>query len=56
MRPWMTALLLAAAGASGAADLRIEEIAPGNYVHYGTHEERTRANLGDQANIGFVVG
>jgi quinoprotein relay system zinc metallohydrolase 2 len=52
----MTALLLAAAGASGAADLRIEEIAPGNYVHYGTHEERTRANLGDQANIGFVVG
>jgi quinoprotein relay system zinc metallohydrolase 2 len=25
-------------------------------VHYGTHEERTRANLGDQANIGFVVG
>jgi quinoprotein relay system zinc metallohydrolase 2 len=56
MRPWMTALLLVAAGASGAADLRIEEIAPGNYVHYGTHEERTRANLGDQANIGFVVG
>ena len=56
MRPWMTALLLAAAGASGAADLRVEEIAPGNYVHYGTHEERTRANLGDQANIGFVVG
>jgi quinoprotein relay system zinc metallohydrolase 2 len=56
MRPWMTALLLAAAGASGAADLRVEEIAPGNYVHYGTHEERTGANLGDQANIGFVVG
>ena len=56
MTLWMTALLLAAAGASGAADLRVEEIAPGNYVHYGTHEERTRANLGDQANIGFVVG
>jgi quinoprotein relay system zinc metallohydrolase 2 len=42
--------------AAWAADLRIEEVAQGNYVHYGTHEERTRANLGDQANIGFIVG
>jgi quinoprotein relay system zinc metallohydrolase 2 len=49
-------VLLLAAGAGGAAELRIEEIAPGNYVHYGTNEERTRGNLGDQANIGFIVG
>jgi quinoprotein relay system zinc metallohydrolase 2 len=34
----------------------IEEIAPGNFVHYGTHEERSPANLGDNANVGFIVG
>ncbi len=36
--------------------LALEMIAPGNYVHYGVHEDRSRENLGDQANIGFVVG
>jgi quinoprotein relay system zinc metallohydrolase 2 len=56
MRHLIAAWLLATGGVAGAADLRVEEIAPGNYVHYGTHEERTPANLGDQANIGFVVG
>jgi quinoprotein relay system zinc metallohydrolase 2 len=50
------AALLAAALQAAGAELRIEEVAPGNYVHYGTHEERTQANLGDQANIGFIVG
>jgi len=34
----------------------VEEVAPGNFVHYGTLEDRTPANLGDQANIGFIVG
>jgi hypothetical protein len=29
----------------------LEEIAPGNFVHYGKLEERTPANLGDQANM-----
>ncbi len=35
---------------------KLEEIAPGNYVHYGTHDERSPQNLGDNANIGFIVG
>ena len=59
-----TVLLLAALYAAGAypalaqslRPFELEEIAPGNFVHYGKLEERTRANLGDQANIGFIVG
>jgi quinoprotein relay system zinc metallohydrolase 2 len=47
--------LIAAAGPA-CADFPIHQIAPGNYVHYGTHEERSPANLGDQANVGFIVG
>ncbi len=35
---------------------KVEEISPGNYVHYGTHDERSPQNLGDNANIGFIVG
>ena len=35
---------------------KIEEISPGNYVHYGTHAERSPKNLGDNANVGFIVG
>jgi quinoprotein relay system zinc metallohydrolase 2 len=54
------ALILAAAAACAQAAERppfaIEEIAPGNFVHYGTHEERSPANLGDNANVGFIVG
>jgi quinoprotein relay system zinc metallohydrolase 2 len=34
----------------------LEEVAPGDFVHYGRVEERTPANFGDQANIGFIVG
>jgi quinoprotein relay system zinc metallohydrolase 2 len=34
----------------------IAEVSPGNYVHYGTHEDRSPQNLGDNANIGFIVG
>lgn len=34
----------------------VTEIAPGNFVHYGRIEERSPDNLGDQANIGFIVG
>lgn len=36
--------------------LALSEVAPGNFVHYGSLEERTSGNLGDQANIGFIVG
>jgi quinoprotein relay system zinc metallohydrolase 2 len=56
MRHWIMLAALLHAAPGGAADLRVEEVAPGNYVHYGRHEERSRANLGDQANIGFIVG
>jgi quinoprotein relay system zinc metallohydrolase 2 len=36
--------------------LDVVEVAPGNFAHYGTHAERTPENLGDNANIGFIVG
>ena len=36
--------------------LPVSEIAPGNFVHYGSLEERSAANLGDNANIGFIIG
>ena len=39
-----------------AAGFDLEQVAPGNYVHYGSLEERSPANLGDNANIGFIVG
>jgi quinoprotein relay system zinc metallohydrolase 2 len=56
MRAWFCTLLVAAALPAAGGPLPVEQVAPGNYVHYGTHEERTRANLGDQANAGFIVG
>jgi quinoprotein relay system zinc metallohydrolase 2 len=34
----------------------LENPAPGIYVHYGQHAVMTRANFGDVANLGFVVG
>lgn len=45
-----------AAEAPRVPDVPVEQIAPGNFVHYGTHEERSPANFGDNANIGFIVG
>jgi quinoprotein relay system zinc metallohydrolase 2 len=55
---------LAAAAADSAfaqdkqpiANFDVIEIAPGNYVHYGSFDERAPENLGDNANIGFIVG
>jgi quinoprotein relay system zinc metallohydrolase 2 len=34
----------------------MEEVAQGVYLHQGLHEESSRANDGDIANLGFVVG
>lgn len=51
---WIAALSLASV--VSAAEMSLEEVAPGHFVHRGTMEERSPANLGDQANIGFVVG
>ncbi|HUL41058.1 MAG TPA: quinoprotein relay system zinc metallohydrolase 2 [Burkholderiales bacterium] len=39
-----------------ADDFAISEIAPGIYVHTGAQEESSPRNLGDIANIGFIVG
>ena len=49
--------LPAAADPSAAlAQIEVSQVAPGNYVHYGSFEERSPDNLGDNANIGFIVG
>lgn len=34
----------------------IEEIAEGIFVHFGTHQDSTKSNKGDIANIGFILG
>lgn len=51
--PGVSGLALAQAE---TASLAVEEISPGNFVHYGVHEDRSPENLGDNANIGFIVG
>lgn len=48
--------LLWAARSALAGEFTLEEVAPGNYVHYGRHEDRSPVNFGDNANIGFIVG
>lgn len=52
-----TLLMFFGAGhAATAVEFPVVEIAPGNFVHYGIFEERSAENLGDNANIGFIVG
>lgn len=61
-RRWlpMAALVsgLAAGSAAAAEDsaLAVTQIAPGVYVHQGSHAEIAEANRGAIANLGFVVG
>src|SRR6476620_4836925 len=52
----LLALCVHEASAQSVAPLPLSEIAPGNFVHYGSLEERSPANLGDNADIGFLVG
>jgi quinoprotein relay system zinc metallohydrolase 2 len=42
--------------AAAVAPLAVAEIAPGVFVHQGRHELAGAANLGDLANLGFVIG
>jgi quinoprotein relay system zinc metallohydrolase 2 len=58
MRLIRLACLLAAAAAAqvGAAPLRVDQVAPGVYVHIGQHKDVDEGYDGDIANIGFVIG
>jgi len=49
-------LQVAAGSPPTPPDFAVENPLPGVYVHYGQSAEMTRANLGDVANLGFVVG
>ncbi|MEK9652400.1 MAG: MBL fold metallo-hydrolase, partial [Betaproteobacteria bacterium] len=39
-----------------ARPLKVVEVSPGNYVHFGEFPPRTESNMGDNSNIGFIVG
>ncbi len=58
--PQLAVILFACAPRLALADdpgFNLTEIAPGIFVHQGKMvAERTPANMGDQANIGFIVG
>jgi quinoprotein relay system zinc metallohydrolase 2 len=63
--PWRAVLGTAAAFAcsmalagprAGIPEMALENPSPGVYVHYGQLAEMTPANLGDFANVGFVIG
>lgn len=45
-----------AAGEDEVPRIELQQIALGVYVHYGPVEETSPENLGDIANIGFIVG
>lgn len=49
--PWVDAR-----AASAAAPFAMAEVAPGNFVRHGVHEEATAENQDGIANIGFIVG
>ena len=51
---WLLLALLAAQ--ARAAPLRLEQVAPGVYVHIGQHKDFEEGYDGDIANIGFIVG
>lgn len=53
---WIGLLAAAAAMHVAAAPLRVEQVAPGVYVHVGQQKDFEDGYDGDIANIGFVVG
>lgn len=56
LRPFCALLLLLSSTCPRAEEFLLDEIAPGVFVHNGRIEERAASNMGDQANIGFIVG
>ncbi|MFI4923495.1 MAG: quinoprotein relay system zinc metallohydrolase 2, partial [Burkholderiales bacterium] len=56
MRILLCLFLAIAAGGASASEFALNEIAPGIYVHSGRQEESSPQNLGDIANIGFIIG
>lgn len=58
--PWRAVLVFAgillALPVRAEPELAIREIAPGVHVHLGAQQDPSPDNLGDIANIGFVVG
>ena len=56
MRLLLIAGLLWTCAAHAVTPLKVTQFAPGLYVHRGQDDVATRANKGDIANIGFIVG
>ncbi len=56
MLKWFVLLLLALPNVALCAEFKIENIAPGIYVHHGEHKDLAPHYGGDICNISFVVG
>ena len=41
---------------SQGIELKFIETKPGLFVHYGKHEDSNNKNLGDIANVSFLIG
>jgi len=54
--PHAVPLVAQSATQSAASALRVDQVAPGVYVHIGQHKDFEEGYDGDIANIGFVVG
>lgn len=56
MRLLLAWLLAGAAAQAVSAPLKVDQVAPGVYVHIGQHKDVDEGYDGDIANIGFVIG
>ena len=56
LRNLVWCLFACVAPAAASDNFVLQEIAPGVFVHTGKIEERGPGNMGDQANIGFIMG